>query len=62
MIEPTETETKETLDYFCQKVIDAVELAHNDPTAFANFPMTLPISRADETKAARQLDIRCHCE
>lgn len=62
MIEPTETESKETLDYFCQKIIDAVELAHNDPTAFANFPMTLPISRADETKAARQLDIRCHCE
>ena len=61
MIEPTETESKETLDYFCQKVIDAVELAKNDPSAFANFPTTLPISRADETKAARQLNIRCAC-
>lgn len=61
MIEPTETESKETLDYFCQKVIDAVELAKNDPSAFANFPMSLPISRADETKAARELNIRFNC-
>jgi glycine dehydrogenase subunit 2 len=62
MIEPTETESKETLDYFCQKVIDAIELAKNDPDAFANFPTTLCISRADETKAARELNIRCSCD
>jgi glycine dehydrogenase subunit 2 len=61
MIEPTESESKETIDYFCQKVIDAVELAKNDPSAFANYPMTLPISRADETKAARELNIRFNC-
>ncbi|MDN5377102.1 MAG: glycine dehydrogenase subunit 2 [Sulfurospirillum sp.] len=61
MIEPTETESKETLDYFCQKIMDALELAKNDPNAFANFPHTLPISRADETKAARELNIRFNC-
>ncbi len=58
MIEPTETENIDTMDYFCQKVIDAVELAKNDPEAFKEFPKTLPISRADETKAARSLNIR----
>jgi len=58
MIEPTETENIDTMDYFCQKVIDAVELAKSNPEAFKEFPKTLPISRADETKAARQLNIR----
>ena len=58
MIEPTETENIDSIDYFCQKVIDAVELAKSNPEAFKEFPKTLPISRADETKAARQLNIR----
>jgi glycine dehydrogenase subunit 2 len=58
MIEPTETENIDSIDYFCQKVIDAVELAKSNPEAFKEFPKTLPISRADETKAARALNIR----
>ena len=58
MIEPTETENIDTMDYFCQKVIDAVELAKSNPEAFKEFPKPLPISRADETKAARNLNIR----
>jgi len=58
MIEPTETENIDSMDYFCQKVIDAVELAKTNPEVFKEFPKTLPISRADETKAARQLNIR----
>ena len=58
MIEPTETENIDSIDYFCQKVIDAVELAKTNPEAFKEFPKTLPISRADETKAARSLNIR----
>ena len=58
MIEPTETENIDSIDYFCQKVIDAVELAKSNPEAFKEFPKTLPISRADETKAARSLNIR----
>lgn len=58
MIEPTETENLDSIDYFCQKVIDAVELAKTNPQEFKNFPKTLPISRADETKAARSLNIR----
>jgi glycine dehydrogenase subunit 2 len=58
MIEPTETENIDTLDYFCQKVIDAVKLAKSDPSAFKEYPKTLPISRPDETKAARSLNIK----
>lgn len=58
MIEPTETENIDTIDYFCQKVIDAVNLAKTNPEAFKTLPKTLPISRPDETKAARQLNIR----
>ena len=58
MIEPTETESLDTLDYFCKKIADAVLLAEQNPEAFKEFPKTLAISRADETKAARKLNIR----
>lgn len=57
MIEPTETESKESIDYFCKKMIDAAILAKEDPESFHNFPKTTPVSRPDETKAARELDI-----
>ncbi len=60
MIEPTETENKEDIDYFCKKMIDAVTLAKQNPTVFHDLPKTLPVSRPDETKAARELDI-CQC-
>ena len=39
-------------------MIDAVKLAKSNPEAFKEFPKTLPISRPDETKAARSLNIR----
>jgi len=58
MIEPTETENIDTIDYFCEKILDAVELAKSNPKTFKEFPKTLPISRPDETKAARSLNIR----
>ncbi len=60
MIEPTETESKETLDDFCDKMIKAVKLAKENSEIFASFPKTMPICRPDETKAARELDI-CQC-
>ena len=58
MIEPTETENIDTIDYFCKKMCDAIELAKSGPKAFKEYPKTLPISRPDETKAARSLNIR----
>jgi len=55
MIEPTETESKKTMDDFIAKMIEADELSINDPAAFKEFPKTMPIARPDEVKAARDV-------
>lgn len=55
MIEPTETESKQTMDDFIDKMIAADELSKTQPQVFKEFPKTMPISRPDETKAARDL-------
>jgi len=59
MIEPTETESKETLDAFIEAMIEIAELAKTNPAAIKDTPMTTPVSRPDETAAARNLDIAC---
>ncbi len=56
MIEPTETESKETLDRFVELMIAADDLSKTDPESFHNLPKTTPITRPDEVKAARDLD------
>ncbi|MFA5370243.1 MAG: aminomethyl-transferring glycine dehydrogenase subunit GcvPB, partial [Candidatus Omnitrophota bacterium] len=58
MIEPTETESKETLDKFIEAMIEAAELARTDPGKFADMPATTPVRRLDETRAARELNLR----
>ncbi|WP_331774373.1 aminomethyl-transferring glycine dehydrogenase subunit GcvPB [Sulfurospirillum sp. 1612] len=58
MIEPTESENIDTIDEFCDTIIEAIALAKTNPKAFEDYPKTLPICRADETKAARSLNIR----
>jgi glycine dehydrogenase subunit 2 len=57
MIEPTETESKETLDRFIDAMIEIAELAEKDPDAFKRFPGTAPVRRLDEVKAAKDMDI-----
>lgn len=57
MIEPTETESKETLDAFIAVMREAAELAETDPAAFAEMPRTMPVTRLDETKAAREQNV-----
>ncbi|MDD5503901.1 MAG: aminomethyl-transferring glycine dehydrogenase subunit GcvPB [Candidatus Omnitrophica bacterium] len=57
MIEPTETESKETLDEFIEAMIEAAELARRDANKFHDMPVTTPVSRMDEVKAARELDL-----
>ncbi|MCD6365237.1 MAG: aminomethyl-transferring glycine dehydrogenase subunit GcvPB [Planctomycetes bacterium] len=57
MIEPTETESPETLDAFIAAMIEIAELAEKDPGAFGEFPTTTPVSRLDEVRAARQADL-----
>lgn len=56
MIEPTETESKETLDYFIKCMIEAARLAKENPEILQKAPQTMPISRLDETKAARDMN------
>lgn len=56
MIEPTETESKETLDGFIDLMIEASELSQKNPGMFKDLPKTTPITRPDEVKAARDLN------
>jgi glycine dehydrogenase subunit 2 len=58
MIEPTETESKETLDGFIAALRDILIAAHEDPQSVLDAPVTTPVSRVDETRAARQPDLR----
>jgi glycine dehydrogenase subunit 2 len=57
MIEPTETESKETIDRFIDSMIEAALLAESDPDKVKGSPYTAPIKRPDETKAAREPDL-----
>lgn len=53
MVEPTETENKSTLDRFCDDLIAIAEMADSDPEVVQQAPVTLPVTRLDETLAAR---------
>ncbi|MDE2010097.1 MAG: aminomethyl-transferring glycine dehydrogenase subunit GcvPB [Candidatus Omnitrophica bacterium] len=55
MIEPTETESKQTMDYYIGKMVEADKLSQTDPAVFKEFPKTMPVSRPDEVKAARDV-------
>ena len=57
MIEPTETESKDTLDAFVKDLRDILAQAETDPAAVQAAPVTLPITRLDETAAARNMHI-----
>ncbi len=56
MIEPTETESKKTLDEFIGVMKEAAELSEKHPEEFKTFPRTTPVTRPDEVKAALDLD------
>ncbi len=57
LIEPTETESKETLDAFCDALIDIVADARDNGVSYKEAPHTLPVRRLDDVKAARELDL-----
>ncbi|GMU92692.1 MAG: putative glycine dehydrogenase (decarboxylating) subunit 2 [Candidatus Hydrogenedentota bacterium] len=59
MIEPTETESRETLDAFCDAMLDIAQKIEADPHAFHDAPKTMPVGRLDEVRAARQLNCAC---
>ncbi len=54
MIEPTETESKETLDGFIEIMRHIASEALTDPESLKTAPHTTPVRRLDETTAARQ--------
>ncbi|QHJ71462.1 aminomethyl-transferring glycine dehydrogenase subunit GcvPB [Planococcus halotolerans] len=60
MIEPTETESKETLDAFIDAMIQIAREVEENPEIVQNAPHTTVISRLDETKAARKPVLRYH--
>ena len=66
MVEPTETESKETLDGFVAAMRELAEQARRDPEALHQAPVTTPVGRLNETKAARDLNIAytplCGCQ
>jgi len=57
MIEPTETESKETIDEFIAAMIDLAKLVDENPDAITRAPVTTVVSRLDETAAARKPDL-----
>jgi glycine dehydrogenase subunit 2 len=57
MIEPTETESKETLDAFIEAMIQIAKQAETEPEKLKAAPQTTPVSRLDETSAVRNLNI-----
>jgi glycine dehydrogenase subunit 2 len=58
MVEPTETETKETLDGFADAIAAILEEAAADPELARNAPYTTPVRRLDEVGAAKRPVIR----
>ena len=58
MIEPTETESKETLDAFCDAMIAICREAVEDPEKLKTAPTTQIVGRLDEAAAVKNLDVR----
>ena len=57
LIEPTETEAKETLDEFVDTMAKILDEAKMQPESLKNAPYSLPVRRLDDVKAVKQLDV-----
>jgi glycine dehydrogenase subunit 2 len=57
LIEPTETETKEDLDRFCEAMIAIRQEMEREPGKLSSAPHTMPVRRLDDVRAAKQLDL-----
>jgi len=61
MVEPTETESKETIDEFINTMIEIAEEARKEPERLHNAPLNTPVQRLDEAKAARNPVLKYEC-
>ncbi len=59
MIEPTETESKETLDAFIEAMKNIAREAHENPELLLEAPHITPVGRVDDVLAAKQLVLCC---
>jgi glycine dehydrogenase subunit 2 len=59
MIEPTESESLQTLDAFAEAMIKIAEEAHSEPETLKTAPHNTPYGRLDEVKAAKELVLCC---
>ena len=59
MIEPTETESKETLDAFCDAMLRIASWVDSDPERLHAAPVAMSVGRLDEVGAAKALDCAC---
>ena len=59
LIEPTESESKQTLDEFCDALLKIAEEAKTNPDLLKNAPHTAPMKRLDEVRAAKELVLCC---
>jgi glycine dehydrogenase subunit 2 len=57
LIEPTETETRNTLDSFVDAMVSIARRAESDAEALKGAPYSMPVRRLDDVKAARHLDL-----
>ncbi len=57
LIEPTETESKETLDAFVAVMTQLLAQAKDDPEALKQAPRSTPVRRLDDVKAVKELDV-----
>jgi glycine dehydrogenase subunit 2 len=55
MVEPTESEDRDTLDHFVEVMEELFEIAKTDPEQLHRAPITTPVGRLDEVKAAKDM-------
>lgn len=60
MIEPTETESKQTLDAFIDAMLKIAKEAHQEPELLKTAPHITPVGRVDEVRAAKDLILACN--
>lgn len=61
MIEPTETESKDTLDRFVDAMAKIAQEAETNPELLLEAPVTTPVRRLDEVKAVKEPDLKFNC-